>query len=272
MTLEELLQKSIDLNNEKLEVEVKRNELANKTIELNAQIALERKKLELEKVQVIIIESVKNGYITIDTNGTPRIDVLDLLRATPSRYYDLVAQRNRIDISYWEQFKSSLDLLPNIQLSFKEQNEEYLKNYFTEPLWAVSKNERFIMIRNADRNREVYRLDKIPSKLYNTQLKVNTVPFSEGWRIIQVLGEPSEMVEYSPDVLDLIVKQIEQRKKMDEAALTMSADLPNPFIGINPESGKVFELKDYQKATVFFMMTALGLEIPKIPEKVVKPW
>jgi hypothetical protein len=270
MTLEELLQESIRVEENKKRLRLEQEQLANRTSEINNLILAEKKRLELEKIQVIIIEKVQNGKVTIDTNGTPRTDILDLLRATPSRHYDFSIQRNYIDITYWEQFKTTLNSLPNIQTSYKEGNEEYLKNYFTEALWQISKNEKFILVKNADRNRELYRLEKIPSKLYNTQLKVNTVPFSEAWRIIQVLGEPSEFVTYTPDVLELILKQVEQRKKMDEVALSMSAELPNPFTGINPETNSVYELKPFQKATVFFMMTALGLEIPKKPE--VKPW
>ena len=118
------------------------------------------------------------------------------------------------------------------------------------------------------------RLSKIPSCVHNTQLKAFTAPFSEGWRVIQVLPLGDD-VEYTQDVLTLIESQVKQRQKMDEVALNNNADIPNPFTGINPETNKVFELKPFQKAGVFFAMAALGIEMPKVetekkPE--VKPW
>jgi hypothetical protein len=265
MTLEELLQQSIDLNNEKLEIEKKRLELAEKQLELNNLIAAAKKEKELEKVQVIIIEKIQNGYITLDTNGTPRIDVLELLRATPSRNYNHVTQRNTIDIRYWNQFKESLDKLPNIELSYLEKNKEYLENYFSEKLWRVSKGDKAIIIKNAERNKDLWKLSKIPSASWNTMVKATTVPYSEGWRVIQVLPLSDE-VEYTPEVLELIQKQVEQRKKMDEVALKQDADIPNTFID-------GYELKPFQRAGVFFAMTALGIEIPVTEKKKeVKPW
>lgn len=256
MTLEELLQESIEL-------EKKKKELAAKTVEINNAIAAEKKRMELDKEQLITIEKVANGLITLNTHGTPRQDVLELLRATPSRNYDHIYQQNYIHITYWEQFKTNFEKLEKVKLVYKDELKEKLEQYFTEPLWHVKMTDKFIVIKNAERNTQMYILDKIPSKMYNTMVKAVVVPFSEGWRVIQVLGPPSQDVIYEADVMELIEKQIEQRKKMDEVALAMDADLPNPFVGINPESGKVYELKPFQRAGVFFMMNALGLDIPK---------
>jgi hypothetical protein len=262
-TLEELLQQSIDLQNEKLAIEQKRTELANKQLALNNLIIQAKKEKELEKVQVIIIEKIQNGKIVIDTNGSPRTDVIELLRATPSRYYNPINQRNEIDIRYWSQFKDSLDKLPNINLIYNEKNKERLEEYFTEKLWKVSKSDKYIVIKNAERNKDIGRLSKIPSASWNTMVKATTVPYSEGWRVIQVLPL-SDDTDYTPEVLELIQKQVEQRRKMDEVALKQDADIPNTFID-------GYELKPFQKAGVFFAMTALGIEIPSI-EKPKPKW
>lgn len=254
-TLEELLQQSIDLSNEKLAIEAKRNELAERTLQLNNLIAEEKKRKELEKIQVIIIEKVQNGVITIDTNGTPRSDTLELLRSIPTRKYDYVGQRNLIDIRYWNQFLESLNKLPNIEVTYLDKNKENLEAYFNEKLWIISKGPKSIEIKKAQRNLDMFKMEKIPSAAWNTSLKCITVPYSEGWRVIQVLPI-NEDTEYTPEVLAMIELQIQQRKKMDEVALRQDADIPNPFIN-------GFELKPFQKAGVFFAMTALGLEIPK---------
>lgn len=263
MTLEELLQESINLQNEKLEVERKRNELAEKQLALNNLIIQAKREKELEKIQVIIIEKIVTNRIVIDTNGSPRTDVLELLRATPSRSYNPISLRNEIDIRYWSQFKDSLDKLPNIELSYLEKNKEYLENYFSEKLWRVSKGEKAIVIKKAERNTDMQRIvSKIPSASWNTMVKAITVPFSEGWRVIQVLPI-SDDVEYTPEVLELIQKQVLQRQKMDEVALKNDADIPNTFIN-------GYELKPFQKAGVFFAMTALGIDIPE--EKPKPKW
>lgn len=274
-TLEELLQQSIELGNEKLALEQKRNELAQKTLEINNLIQEEKKKKELEKTQIVIIEKIQNETVYIDTNGTPRTDVLELLRATPRRDYNYVLQRNLIPIQYWNQFKESLDKLPNIEISYLEKNKEFLESYFSEKLWTVKLSEKYIVIKKAARNKDVGIMSKIPSAAWNTIVKAITVPFSEGWRVIQILPL-NEDTEYSPEVLQLIEKQVEQRKKMDEVALKNDADIPNPFTGIDPERGSVYELKPFQRAGVFFAMTALGIEIPTIikeeKKSEPKPW
>lgn len=265
-TLEELLAQSLALNNEKAEIEKKRTEVANKQLELNNLIAEAKKAKELEKIQLITITKVQNGTVTIDTNGTPRIDVLDILRNTPSRFYDVVLQKNRIDIRYWNQFFESLQKCPNVEIVYAEKNKEALENYFSEKMWRISKSDKYIVIKNADRNIDLHKLDKIPSRMWNTVVKATVVPFSEGWRVIQVLPI-NEDTEYTPEVLELIEKQVEQRKKMDEVALNNNAEIPNPFIN-------GMELKPFQKAGVFFAMTALGIEMPVMKEKKPepKPW
>jgi len=265
-TLEELLAESIELEKQK-------KVLADKTLEINRLVAEAKKAKELEKIQLIIVEKVEHNIVYVDTNGTPRTDVLEILRNTPSRYYNYINTRNEISIQYWNDFVETVKKCPNVEIKYLDKNEEFLKTYFTEKLWKVSKNEKVIVIHAAKRNVEATRkLGKIPSAVHNTQLKAFTVPFSEGWRVIQVLPLGDD-VEYTEDVLALITQQVEQRNKMDEVALNKNADIPNPFTGINPDNGKVYELKPFQKAGVFFAMAALGIAIPEIEKKKeIKPW
>lgn len=269
MTLEELLQQSIELNNEKALIEQKRKELADRQLEINNLITAAKREKELEKIQLITIESIKNEIVTIDTNGTPRLDILEILRTVPSRYYDYTTQKNTININYWTEFIERVKKCPNVEIIYNEKNKELLEEYFTEKLWKVSKSDKYIVIKRAARNKDLHKMDKIPSAAWNTVVKAITVPYSEGWRVIQILPI-SDDVDYTPDVLELIQKQIENRQKMDEVALNKDADIPNPFVGINPETKKAYELKPFQKAGVFFAMTALGIDIPKKPEP--KPW
>lgn len=264
-TLEELLAESVELEKQK-------RILADKTLEINNAIQAAKKAKELEKVQLIIVEKIEHEQVIFDTNGTPRTDILEILRATPSKGYNHFTFRNSVSVQYWNNFTESISKQPNVQITYLDKNEEYLKTYFTEKLWKISKNEKVIVINVAKRNVEASRkLNKIPSCVHNTQMKAFTVPFSEGWRVIQVLPLGDD-VEYTEDVLDLITKQVEQRNKMDEVALNKNADIPNPFTGINPENGKVYELKPFQKAGVFFAMAALGIAIPIEKKKEIKPW
>lgn len=261
MTLEELLAESIKLDNEK-------KAIAARTLEVNNLILEAKKAKELEKIQLIIIEKVEHNIVHIDTNGTPRSDIIEILRNTPSRYYNYINSRNEISIQYWSNFLEQINKAVNVEIKYLDKNKELLETYFTEKLFKVSKNEKVIVIHTARRNLEASRrLSKIPSCVHNTQLKAFAVPFSEGWRVIQVLPLGDD-VEYTDDVLELIEKQVKQRQKMDEVALNNNADIPNPFTGINPETNKIYELKPFQKAGVFFAMTALGLDIPEV--KVVK--
>lgn len=255
LDLETLLKQSIALEKDKKYIAERQATLAQRTLELNNKIAEAKKRKELEQIQLIIIEKVEHGLVTIDTNGKPRSDVLTLLGATPSRRYDWSSFRNTIDIRYFPDFLDKVKTYPNVEVKYLEKNEEYLKNYFTEPMWNISKGEKSIIIKKAERNLDTFRVQKIPSATYNTQKKEFNAPFSEGWRVIQVfpIGED---VSYTNEVLELISKQVEQRRKMDEVALNKDADIPNPFIND-------FELKPFQKAGVFFMMNALGIEIPE---------
>lgn len=264
-TLEELLAESIELEKQK-------KVLADRTLQINTAITEAKKAKELEKIQLIIIEKVEHNIVYIDTNGSPRSDILEILRTTPSRYYNYINTRNEINIQYWNNFIERINKCPNVQVTYLNKNKELLDTYFTEKLFKVSKNEKVIVIHTARRNLEASRrLSKIPSAVHNTQLKAFTVPFSEGWRVIQVLPLGDD-VEYTDDVLELIEKQVKQRQKMDEVALNNNAEIPNPFTGINPENGKIYELKPFQKAGVFFAMAALGIEMPVEKLKEVKPW
>lgn len=263
-TLEELLEQSVELEKKKQEILKVQNELAEQTRIITAAIQEEKKKKELEKTQVLIIEKVANGWVTLDTNGTPRTDVLDILRHTPSREYAYSIQRNLISIMYWNQFLESIKNVPNLEITYLDKNKEQLEKYFSEKLWSVSKGTKSILIRKAERNNNIGLMSKIPSAAWDTNVKSFTVPYSEGWRVIQVLPISND-VEYTPEVLELIESQVLQRQKMDEVAMKQDADIPNPFIN-------GFELKPFQKAGVFFIMTALGEKIPEKPKPKVSDW
>lgn len=270
-TLEELLAESIRLDNEKKRINEERDRLGAQQLEINSLIIQAKREKELEKIQLIIIEKVEHNIIYIDTNGSPRSDILEILRTTPSRYYNYINTRNEINIQYWNNFIERINKCPNIQLTYLDKNKELLETYFTEKLFKVSKNEKVIVIHTARRNLDASRkLSKIPSAVHNTQLKAFTVPFSEGWRVIQILPLGDD-VEYENDVLELIEKQVAQRQKMDEVALNNNADIPNPFTG-KDDNGKILELKPFQKAGVFFGMAALGIVIPEVKKVEIKPW
>ena len=108
-TLEELLAESIELEKQK-------RLLADKTIEINRLIAETKKAKELEKIQLIIIEKVEHNIVYIDTNGTPRTDILEILRNTPSRYYNYINARNEISIQYWSNFLDLVSKAVNVEI------------------------------------------------------------------------------------------------------------------------------------------------------------
>jgi hypothetical protein len=209
------------------------------------------KETELSRPQVIHVVYFANETIKFETNGIPRNDVLELLRITPSRYYNYATKQNEINIKDWGEFYNKFKDLPNTEVTFKDTLETDIESFINEPLLSVVYGNKDIEINLAKRSRDWYIFDKIPGKtiLHKEGKSTVHVPYSEAWRLGQVL-QSYEDLEIDSKTKELISKQTEARIKLDTLAQQTDCDLEVDMNG--------HTLRPFQKVGVKFALLALG--------------
>jgi len=87
------------------------------------------------------------------------------------------------------------------------------------------------------------------------------VPLSEGWRLYANLTADSMkkyIVKWSEEALSTAIAQAEKRNRLVALLKAEDADIDAMFIGINPDTGKPFELRPFQRVGVAYAEAAEG--------------
>jgi SNF2 family DNA or RNA helicase len=187
---------------------------------------------QLKKEIEIVVTARQGGMLVCESLSRP--DLLEVWKDTPGRGYrgyvdkweyqargEEAPGRNLIPIKAWEDCKTKLEALPSVSISWASGVEEDLDWYLTAPAWYVDvKTVKLSLCFEAKKgpNSSPWSTGfrEIPGSEWD-YAESWIIPLAEGWRIFPALEE-TEGVVYSETARTLILKQIEDRAKLDEIA------------------------------------------------------
>lgn len=217
---------------------------------LEESLALAKQKKELAKIKPIEIRIRRLAGSTVFLHCSAyRMDVNSLLADIPERMYNGKENENAIPVGALDAFMRSAKALPNVTILSNAGVAEAIQEYLFAPPYTVS-IERSI---NIKLNREAltgYFYD-IPGFAFNNVKRTIEIPIGEGWRLKKIIDERNlnESFVFLGDSADQIVKQVEDRMRLDSIAL--AEDVPD-FPEVPGLKGVV--PRSFQKVGVKFFM------------------
>lgn len=190
------------------------------------QITVELQKKEKEeslKQFKIKIIGIAGDYFEVASAWNN--DFVELLRLVPGRWYQSYSKTNKIPINGYENFlKLMQEKMPTVAIEYVDDVKDQIENIINQPAWTISLQERNFKLQHG-RGYSYSDLSNVPG-FESVDGKDNRVlyfkvPLSEGWRLhkhMERIGEYKKVV-WEDDALAFVIKQIEQRKSIDEIAI-----------------------------------------------------
>lgn len=202
-------------------------------------------RIKLSKPDFRLIDVLRSVYgrstvgINNDDNIIPAIELqktLDKFAIVPE-FFDLDTPPYKVE---WEEkSKIAYDIwinLPDILLTLNEKKSEV----------ELELGPKMI-------DQRLYLGHEISSLSYNSISRGYTFSLAEAYKFPRLVEHmyKDKVVKYGPGLLEYITKQVEKAQQLMEVANAADApDISNPFCGIDPLTGKLFDLKPLQRTAV----------------------
>lgn len=192
--------------------------------ELLAQLEViraKKKALELEKPVEIRMRRLAGAYVFI--TNTYRADILEELHATPGRQWREYDKENAIPVGNLAAFLERVQKRPNVTIAYNKDVDTAIHDYLYAPAYTVSLESKGIHIK-MNHQASSWPFQGVPGFSYNPEKKFFNIPLSEGWRFNEIISKGTiEGVVYTDDARDFILKQVENRLRLDAVALSEDA-------------------------------------------------
>lgn len=239
-TLEELLRQSLELQERIIAMK------AVKAEEARAEAAKQnelRRAEELKRPVIVTFEKVRGNYIYVK-NEPYRDDILDIIKSIPNRVWSAADKSNVIPIGSYEELLNKLKQPPRVEVQYSNGTKEAIHEELYAPDFHCELGERQFLIK-ASRRAQAYNLRRIPGYDYDYNKSAHRVPLSEGWRLHEFsTTEEVKSFIWTDDAKAFVIKQIEQRLRLDEIAKATDVELEIPNL-------KAI-LKNFQKIGIKF--------------------
>lgn len=202
-----------------------------------------KRKLELEKPLTITVVKLAGNYVHIK-NDPPRQDALQVFRSTEGRIWKAEEGTNAIPLGRYETTLLALATLPHAIVVYKGDVQQDINSALFEPDFLCDIEERFFTIR-ASRKAYTGGLRQIPGADYDYTRSIHKIPLSEGWRLYE-FSKTVEGFVWTDETKDFVLKQVENRLRLDELAKQEDVELEVPGLSAT--------LKPFQRIGIKFFM------------------
>lgn len=229
--LELLLQQSIALNEQAKLINTKIEEL--------------RKQKEREAPVIVRVLRLSGKYV-MAKNEPYREDVVEEMKKIEGRSWRSHDKENAIPVGSWVDLKAALEKLPHLTVTYEESAESDIHDYLFAPAFSCSLTERYFIIKPS-KNAFTHDLRQIPGSDFDYNKSYWKIPLGEGWRLLDFANrQPEGSFVWSEDAQELVLKQVEQRLRLDSIA--KMEDVPDFVVpglfGVTP--------RNFQKVGVEF--------------------
>lgn len=222
---QELLAKLSEIRAEKQQIEAQEREFLS---QWDDALKEDEARRLLQTPMTVTITKVAEGMVF--TSSPYRPDLTDYWRSVPGRMWKGYAPAdssgiNAIPIGNWAGCETGLLNLPLITIEWKEDTKAKYEWWLTAPPWNVSYNSdknQYIVKPGPVTNRWTH-IHNIPGAAWDYEDAEYSVPFSEGWRIIESLAN-IEGVVYTEEAQALLTKQVADRDKINLIAIQTTTD------------------------------------------------
>ena len=159
-----------------------------------------------------------------------------------------------IPIGEWIEFATKARELENVATKMNKDLKEELDWYLNAPNWLIQVSEKWITVSYGPRTNHDP-LYYVPGATKDVERKMWKVPLTEGWKLYDKL-EKIEGVVYTEEAQSYIIKQIEDRSKLDEIAKMERGEKYFDY-----DFGGIAKLRPFQEVGSEFVECANGRAI-----------
>lgn len=156
-----------------------------------------------------------------------------------------------LPIKYYEQIETLATNLPNVTVTYTEGTKENIDAYLNQPLYEIIMDSKGFVI-NVGEFGDIYKFEKILGAEKDWTKKRVRIPFTEGYRIAEVLQDVTGVV-WAEDAKEFVVKQIESRKILAELRTKEDYELPKHFAQEHWEKNGI-KARPFQNVGVAFAL------------------
>lgn len=211
-------------------------------------------KIEAERQTAITIDSFSivgtRLFFKIHAEQYPPQAFSHVLRAEPSRNYNMETGINSVEVSAWKSFSEKLQKAhDNLIINYTPDEIEAITKYKEPSAYVVKMDHRSVIVHLGPKAVTYTISDKIKSAEYNYASRTFRIPFIDAYKLVETLADKS--VDWDKDVEELLEQQIKNRARLDAVAIKTSTDIEIPL-----KEG--MKLKDFQAVSVEFVDAANG--------------
>jgi SNF2 family DNA or RNA helicase len=209
-----------------------------------------RKRLEEENSKLVSISIFKleNGRVFLRCIPDNRSDVINIMKNTPSYYYDYYTHTSNFEVGYWKELEDSLRKLSNVKIEYDKGTVKTIDDYINKPHYFIKKTPKSIVVELHPLINYNTKLAAIPGNKYDWNTRMYNLPLSEAWRVYECIPPDGNVkVKYEEEALKFIEEQAGKKLELTEI---MKSEIYEPYKDIDFNG---YTLKPYQTTAVRFI-------------------